>query len=48
MMRNITAGITLALLIIMGLIAYAQRHEGCLRGRSIETFRPCGSVDSSL
>jgi hypothetical protein len=48
MMQNLTAGVTVALLIIMGLIAYAQRHEGCLRGRSLETFRPCGSVDSSL
>ena len=48
MMKNLVAGLVLAALMIMGLIAFAQRHEGCLHGRSIGTFKPCGSVDSSV
>ena len=48
MMQNLVAGCVLAALIVMGVLAFAQRHEGCLHGRSIETFKPCGSLSSSI
>ncbi len=32
---------------IMVTLAYAQKHEGCLHGRSLNTFKPCGSVSSA-
>jgi hypothetical protein len=48
MMNNIVAGLVLVALMIMGVLAFAQKHEGCLHGRSIETFQPCGSVSSSM
>jgi hypothetical protein len=48
MMQNLVAGCVLVALIIMGLLAFAQQHEGCLHGRSIKTFKPCGSVSSSI
>jgi hypothetical protein len=48
MMENLVAGCVLAALIIMGVLAFAQRHEGCLHGHSIETFKPCGSVSTSV
>jgi hypothetical protein len=35
-------------LIIIGLLAYAPEHEGCLHGRSLQTFKPCGSVGVDL
>ena len=44
MMENIVRGFVIVALIIMVTLAYAQKHEGCLRGRSLETFQPCGSV----
>ena len=44
MAQNLVAGLVVAALIIMGVLAYAQKHEGCLRGRSLQTFQPCGSV----
>ncbi len=48
MMQNLVAGCVLVALVVMGVLAYAQKHEGCLHGRSIETFKPCGSVSSDL
>jgi hypothetical protein len=48
MMENIVAGCVVVALIIMGVLAFAQRHEGCLHGRSLETFKPCGSVSSTI
>jgi hypothetical protein len=33
--------------LIMVLLAYAQKHEGCLHGHSLNTFKPCGSVSSA-
>ena len=48
MVKNIVTGCVLVVLIIMGIIAYAQRHEGCLHGRSLQTFKPCGSIDRNL
>jgi hypothetical protein len=47
-MKNLVAGFVIAALIIMGLLAFAQEHEGCLHGRLIKTFKPCGSVSSSI
>ena len=48
MMENIVRGFVIVALIIMVTLAYAQKHEGCLRGRSLETFQPCGSVDVDM
>ena len=48
MMHNLVAGLVLVALMIMGLLAFAQKHEGCLHGRSIKTFKPCGSVSTSM
>jgi hypothetical protein len=47
MMTNLVSGLVLAALLLMGVLAYAQKNEGCLHGRSINTFKPCGSVSSS-
>ena len=44
MVQNVIAGLVVAALIGMGVLAYAQKHEGCLRGRSLQTLKPCGSV----
>ena len=48
MMQNLVAGCVLVALILMAVLAYAQRHEGCLHGHSLETFKPCGSVSSEI
>ena len=48
MVQNLVKGFVVVALIIMGVLAYAQRHEGCLRGRSLETFKPCGSASVVL
>ncbi|SIO38983.1 hypothetical protein SAMN05443247_04738 [Bradyrhizobium erythrophlei] len=48
MIKNLVDGLVLAALMIMGLLAFAQKHEGCLHGHSINTFKPCGSVSSSM
>ncbi len=48
MMKNLVAGCVLVALIIMGMLAYAQKHEGCLHGHSLKTFKPCGSVSTSI
>jgi len=47
MTEKLVAGCVLAAFIMMGVLAYAQRHEGCLRGHSLETFKPCGSLSTS-
>ena len=48
MMKNIVAGLVLVALVIVGVLALAQKHDGCLHGHSIKTFKPCGSVSSSI
>jgi hypothetical protein len=48
MMKNLVAACVLAALIIMGLLAFAQHHEECWHGHSIKTFKPCGSLSSSI
>jgi len=48
MMRNIVAGLVLVGLMIIGVLAFAQKHDGCLHGRSIKDLRPCGSIDTSM
>ncbi len=48
MMQNIVAGFVVVALVIMVVLAYAQKHEGCLRGRSLQTFQPCGSVGVNI
>ena len=47
-MKNFVAGCTVVALIIMGLLAYAQEHHECWRGRIVKTLRPCGSVSPEL
>lgn len=44
MVQNLVTGLVVVALIVMGVLAYAQKQEGCLRGRSLQTFQPCGSV----
>jgi hypothetical protein len=48
MIQKLVAGLVLVALMIMVLLAYAQEHEGCLHGRSIKNFKPCGSLSSSI
>ena len=48
MVQHVVAGLVVVALIIMGMLAYAQKHEGCLHGRSLETFQPCGSVSIDM
>ena len=45
MVQNLVAGFVVVAFIFMGVLAYAQKHEGCLRGHSLQTFKPCGSTD---
>ena len=47
MMQNLVIGFVVVALIIMGVLAYAQKHEGCLHGHSLQTFKPCGSIDAT-
>jgi hypothetical protein len=47
MVENLVAVLVVDL-IIMGVLAYAQKHEGCLHGRSLQTFKPCGSVSVDM
>jgi hypothetical protein len=48
MVQNLVVGLVVVALIIIGVLAYAQKHEGCLHGRSLQTFKPCGSVSVDL
>jgi hypothetical protein len=48
MVKNIVAGCTLVALIIMVLLAYAQKHEKCWEGHLIKSLKPCGSVSHSI
>jgi len=48
MMKNLVPGFVLVALIIMGLLAYAQKHEECWHGHWIKSLKPCGSISSTL
>jgi hypothetical protein len=57
MMKNIAAGCTIAALIFMILIAFAQEHHECWNGRLVKAlehghltkaFKPCGSVSPQM
>jgi hypothetical protein len=48
MMQNIVAGLVVVALAVMVVLAYAQKHEGCLRGRSLQTMKPCGSISVDM
>jgi hypothetical protein len=48
MVQNLVAGLVVVALIFMGVLAYAQKHEGCVHGRSLQTFKPCGSVSVDM
>jgi hypothetical protein len=49
MVKNIVAGCVVVALSLMGFLAYAQKHEGCVRGHSIKNLKqPCGSVEHSI
>src|SRR6476620_2087685 len=40
MIEKLVRGFVVVALMIMVILSYAQKHEGCLRGRSLETFQP--------
>jgi membrane protein YqaA with SNARE-associated domain len=46
--QNLVAGFVVVAFIFMGVLAYAQKHEGCLHGRSLQTLKPCGSVSATM
>ena len=48
MTEKFVIGFVIVALIIMVVLSYAQKHEGCLHGRSLETFKPCGSVGVNM
>ncbi len=48
MLKNVATGFVFVALIFMFFLAYAQKYEGCVRGHSINTFEPCGSVTHSI
>jgi hypothetical protein len=48
MTKNVVIGCVLAVLLIMGLLVSAHRHEGCLHGRSLKTLKPCGSLSTTI
>lgn len=49
MMQNLVAGCVLLALVVMGVLAYAQKHdEFCERGHLLRTLKPCGSMSSSM
>ena len=48
MTETIVKGFVLVGLAILLFLAYAQKHEGCVRGRSLQTFQPCGSVSHNI
>jgi hypothetical protein len=48
MMEKFVTGFVIVAAIVMVVLASAQKHEGCLRGRSLETFQPCGSVGHNI
>ncbi len=48
MIKNVVTGCVFVALIFMIFLAYAQKREGCVRGHSIKTFAPCGSVTHSI
>ena len=48
MIENLARGFVIGAVIVMVVLAYAQKHEGCLHGRSLQTFKPCGSVGHEI
>jgi hypothetical protein len=48
MAKNIVAGIVLAALGFMILLAYAQEHHECWHGHVLKTLKPCGSVSHQI
>ena len=48
MIEKLVRGFVIVALMIMVVLAYAQKHEGCLRGHSLQTFQPCGSVGHDI
>ena len=53
MAKNVATGVTVALLILMVVLAYGQKHHECWKGHlikrhSIKVFEPCGSVSPQM
>jgi hypothetical protein len=48
MVESLVRGFVIVAVIVMIVLAYAQKHEGCLRGRSLETGKPCGSLSADI
>jgi hypothetical protein len=48
MIKNLVAGSVLVAVMIMGLLAYAQKHEECWHGRLLKALKPCGSMSPTI
>jgi hypothetical protein len=48
MIEKLVRGFVIVAVAGMLVLAYAQKHEGCLRGRSLQTLQPCGSVGHDI
>jgi len=48
MTQNIVAGLVVVALILMGLLAWTQKHEECFHGHILKKLKPCGSVEHSI
>ncbi|SDJ06720.1 hypothetical protein SAMN05216338_103828 [Bradyrhizobium sp. Rc2d] len=48
MTKNIVAGLVLLGFMIIGVLAFAQKHDVCLHGHLVKNFKPCGSVSDSI
>ncbi len=48
MMKNVAAGCILVVLIIIGVLVFAHRHGECRNGRLLKSFKPCGSMSTSI
>jgi len=48
MTKDIVAGFVIVALILMGLLAWTQKHEECFHGHILKKLKPCGSVEHSL
>jgi hypothetical protein len=47
MIERLVQGFVILAMMVMVVLAYAQKNDGCLRGRSL-TGQPCGSVGHNI
>jgi hypothetical protein len=48
MIERLVQGFVIVALMVMIVLSYAQKHEGCLRGRSLNTGQPCGAFGHDI